>query len=272
MSSCCQALRAQYAVRMLHATHPALRAAAVLAATSGLVVVGCSTSASSGSNTVASGSQSAGAGAGGGALESGGGGAGGAPLATGGAGGSGTAACVFPTPEGAEADAGAPAQSWCDAAVANPASCPPNKPSPGSACPTAGLQCAYDRSPGGLTLDTCGEYWAERVRYCMDTCEPSDAATEAPAVPACGALPDAECAGGPTATDQERADRTLRQIADCCYAHTESTLTAWLSDGCVSAMAGPPDLVACMNGLLAGRRLSCAKTLSCVRTEWSTLP
>ncbi|APR86964.1 hypothetical protein A7982_12313 [Minicystis rosea] len=85
-------------------------------------------------------------------------------------------------------------------------------------------------------------------------------------------MPEIPCVTFPEGTDQERANATLHQIAECCPAHFETELVVWLQDGCATASAGRPDLVACMNSLLAGRRIQCAAALSCAATEWSTLP
>lgn len=212
-----------------------------------------------------------------GSTTSGVGGAGGAALAGGasslgvGAASAGAGGCVFPTPDDSGGDAGLPAQSWC-APVANPPECPVERPLAGSACSTAGLQCAYEKTLEGLLLDTCDQSWLEVAHWCNRTCTPSGSSVATPQQPGCGTLADIQCAGGATATSQERADRTLREIAACCGVPNETILVVWLEDGCASAASGPPELVSCMNGLLAGRRLDCAKELSCVMSEWSTLP
>ena len=218
------------------------------------------------------------AGAGGNRTTSGAGGAGGASSTGGGlpfdAGGTSTGGgtCVFPSPDDPAGYTGIPAQSWCAPATANPPGCPLEKPLPGAACSASGLQCAYAKAPEGLLLETCGQAWMDVARGCTRTCAPSGTSVATPQQPACGALADIQCAGGAGATDQERADRTLGEIAACCGGVTETILVVWLQDGCASAASGPPALVSCMNGLLAGRRLDCAKGLSCATYEWSTLP
>ena len=181
------------------------------------------------------------------------------------------ASCVFPTPDDAD-DGGAAMQSWCAPGAINSPECPAAKPLAGAPCSTMGLQCAYAKDSAGFLLETCDTSWVEVAHWCGHTCTPSDLAVATPTPPACGGLADIPCAGGNSATHQERADRTLREIATCCGAHNEAQLIVWLKDGCASAISGPPDLVACMNGLLAGRQLGCAKELSCATAEWSTLP
>jgi hypothetical protein len=183
-----------------------------------------------------------------------------------------TGPCVFPSPDGAGGDASLPAQPWCAPAAVNPPDCPLAKPLAGSACSTTGLQCAYAKTLEGFVLQTCEQSWFEVAHWCNHPCTPSASSIPTPQQPACGALADIPCAGGASATNQERADRTLREIAACCGVPNETTLVVWIADGCASAAAGPPDLVSCMNGLLAGRRLACAKELSCMTSEWSTLP
>ncbi len=180
--------------------------------------------------------------------------------------------CVFPSPDDPGDDAGLPVQSWCAPSAANPVDCPVEKPLAGSACSTAGLECAHEKTPGGFVLDTCNQSWGEVAHWCDHACKPSASAVATPQQSGCGTLADIQCAGGASATNQERADVTLREIAACCGAFTETILVVWLEDGCASSASGPPELVSCMNGLLAGRRLDCAQELSCAMTEWSTLP
>lgn len=184
--------------------------------------------------------------------------------------GSGT--CAFPSPDDPADYTGVPVQSWCAPAAANPPACPLDKPLAGAACSISGLQCAYEKTPDEFVLATCGQGWAEAAHLCHIPCTPSGSSVDTPAQPACGALADIQCAGGVGATDQERTNRTLEDIGACCAAENETTLVVLLVDGCASAASGPPALVNCVNALLAGRRLDCAKELSCAKAEWSTLP
>lgn len=257
---------------MLRSSIAALRVALLLACIA-TATIGCSTSTTAGAGTSTSTATTGGAG--GATTSSGAGGvnAGGASSGVGGAGGTAsTTACPFPTPDATGADAGQPAQAWCDPATPNPADCPAAAPKPGSACATPGLQCAYERAADGFVLETCGDTWAQAARNCSESCAPQDGSVEVPAPAACDTLPDTECAGGPTATDQERAGRTLQELASCCHPPNESSLVVWMKDGCASAIAGPADVVHCVSALLAGCRLACAKSLTCLRAGWSTLP
>jgi hypothetical protein len=215
----------------------------------------------------ATGSSTSGAGGAGGASSAGGAG----PLGVGGT-STDAGSCVFPSPDDPGGDAGLPAQSWCAPTAVNPPDCPVDKPLAGSACSTAGLQCAYEKTPETFLLATCNQTWVEVAHWCNRTCAPSASSVATPQPPSCGALADIQCVGGASSTNQERADLTLRGIAACCGAHSEAVLVVWFEDGCAAAASGPPDLVSCMNGLLAGRRFDCAKELSCAMSEWSTLP
>ena len=74
--------------------------------------------------------------------------------------------CVFPMPDGAGGDTNLPVQSWCAPVAINPPECPVDKPLAGSACSTAGLRCAYEKSLQGFLLETCSQSWGEVAHSC----------------------------------------------------------------------------------------------------------
>lgn len=170
-----------------------------------------------------------------------------------------------------DAGPGTSVQAWCEPGATNPSGCPADKPEPGEACASPGLRCGY-ATDGGFLLETCDQQWSEVVHHCALACDALDGGVPAAQRPPCGALPDVPCPDDGVATDLERAGRLFRDLAQCCTPADETTLTVSLQDGCVTALVGPPELVECLRALLAGRRLACATTVSCLEATWSTLP
>jgi hypothetical protein len=172
----------------------------------------------------------------------------------------------------ASIDAGSivPAQAWCEPDAGNSPDCPASLPEAGAGCPGAS-RCGYDVGATGFTLATCDQYWHEASHGCHADCgAPGADATVVGGV--CGSLPDVACDENAYQTDEEGANRLFSQLADCCPHGGETSVTAWLQDGCATALSGDPALVQCLKGVLAGRRLSCATKSSCVTAAWSTLP
>lgn len=185
-------------------------------------------------------------------------------------GGGGATVCdTFPL--GGDAGDSAAVQARCEPGVTNPAECPATRPTAGDPCPgiSNGTQCMY-QDTRGYELDTCDGMWGSGGHTCLNDCKTMDPVEPIANGPACGSLPDIPCVTT-LGTDQERANATLVQIAQCCGAHPEEILMVSLQDGCATASAGPKDLADCMNGLLAGRRIQCAAALPCMIGEWSTL-
>lgn len=172
---------------------------------------------------------------------------------------------------------GASGQALCSEGWVNPDACPSVSPQPGAACDAAGLECVY-LLPGqdGLDVDVCDAQtsaWASSARRCGRTCEPWQSSPVTTAV-ACGSKPDVRC--GDTLTDQEELDRVIRGIADCCGGLSENQLEVQFEGGCPTMLgfARVPvssDFVSCFEGLVAGRRFSCAASLTCGLAQWSTL-
>jgi hypothetical protein len=242
---------------------------ALFFATAAATAPAACTSVAQPAGTTSSSSSSGSGGAGSGSSTSG---TGGDLIGLGGFGMGGAAPCNAIPPA---SDAGANAvQALCGPGATNPADCPATAPAPGAPCPSAdyGLQCGYDQTGTGFQLRTCNGTWDASLKVCSDDCTTTATAVPITNGPACGSQPDIPCLALPNRTDQELADATLHQIASCCPVGSEVTLVVTLQDGCATASAGPDFLVKCMNDLLAGRRIQCASTLSCMRTEWSTLP
>jgi hypothetical protein len=89
--------------------------------------------------------------------------------------------------------------------------------------------------------------------------------------PACGSLPDYPCAEN-VGSIQNSADFGLYQVIQSggCWKE-EFSLFAWVADGCVVALDGTPEVVACALNILPGHRFDCAVGLSCTGTGYSTL-
>jgi hypothetical protein len=236
-----------------------------------VTLVAAASACSSTTEIATSGTTSAGSGGAGTSTSgSGGSGAGGFQVTTTSSGAGGISCTFFP--EAGDAGASAPIQALCDPNVPNAADCPAQKPTIGDSCAPHGLQCAYDRDQTGYVVTVCEGQWGGSLHTCHRTCSPTTTPVPVLGAPACGSLPDIPCLTTPNGTDQERADATLHQIADCCGLHTETSIIVLLQDGCATASAGKPEDTACLNSLLAGRRWQCATALACVETEWSTLP
>jgi len=197
----------------------------------------------------------------------------------------GTVPPSCPPLETAPLDAGevgdaTPIQAWCDSGLANPSACPGSVPDPGSACSEPGLLCGYHALENGLVMATCdeaGAHWALRSANCGWDCPGAG-----PHIPIGGAVACAErdvvaCAPHPQRSDQEQADRVLRDVAACCVPPSELELEVVFEDGCATAIAatdrGPlgDAFTACLASRLRDVRLECMATRGCARVMWSTV-
>jgi hypothetical protein len=91
---------------------------------------------------------------------------------------------------------------------------------------------------------------------------------------ACGSQPDIDC--GPD-NSQTWGDLVLHDVAECCHIGNEVKVDVKLEDGCATAVqvgwypADKAGLAACIGHLLAGRRITCAKSTACIHAEYSSL-
>jgi hypothetical protein len=173
--------------------------------------------------------------------------------------------------------AGTPAQAYCDGSAQNPPECPAAPPEAGSPCASNGLDCWYPSGAGWMVSMHCNKWgWSGVGHACADQCAPAAPEDAILGAPACGSLPDIPCDDRAMLTDQERLDWVLREVSHCCGYVNHTTLTIWIEDGCaVAARSDGPGMDQafdkCIRDLLAGRRFSCGKALSCASVEWSTL-
>lgn len=187
---------------------------------------------------------------------------------------------------GAAADAlSSPLQAWCAPGTPNPTGCPASAPTPGSACPTPALRCAYGLTADGYELATCDAAigWTSTARGCGGACGATDAGGFSLTVTAsCGSAADLPCA--PTdATDAERAADRFIAILACCGGLTEDGVIVRLTDGCATSIAftnpsrspagaaAEADFARCLAPLLDGHRIECATHVGCMGREWSTV-
>lgn len=166
-------------------------------------------------------------------------------------------------------------QPFCDPTFANEADCPATAPEPGTACPRP-MRCAYERSAGGFSGAACEGTWTLVTRDCGKSCDAPPITLKAiPPVAACGSQPEIDCGNRTDATDQEAANRQFNVAAQCCGAPSENSVFVKLEDGCAVSFAfargEDTRFIECFARLFAGRRLSCAKNLTCLTASWSTL-
>jgi hypothetical protein len=158
-----------------------------------------------------------------------------------------------------------------------PAACPAEPPTPGTPC-TAGMSCRYPITDNDFSfLSTCDPQsatWPKEAVSCGRLYPPPLADDFLPGV-ACGSQPDIGC--GPD-SDQNWGDLVLLEAAECCNIGLEVGVHMKLEDGCGTAVQassqnpmGEAGLAACIGHLLAGRRITCAKSTSCIYAEHSLL-
>ena len=157
-----------------------------------------------------------------------------------------------------------------------PAACPPGPPTPGAPC-LAGVSCHYPSTDNEFSsLSTCDPQsatWPKETVSCGRIYPPPLADDFLPGV-ACGSRPDIDC--GPD-SGQPWGDLVLDRAAECCHLGGETQVHVKLENGCATAVQVgwyPTDkagLAACIGHLLAGRRITCAKSTACIYAEHSTL-
>lgn len=181
------------------------------------------------------------------------------------------------TPAADAATEGGPAPELCTSGWSNPSTCPTGAPTPGTACTGDGLECVY-ASPGPVVLnitrcDGPNSTWTSTSVLCGIVCATPDDGVIAISGQ-CGTAPEVTCGGG--SSEQEALNRKVRDLAECCGGFNENGVTVQFDDGCATSMwldrtAATGDFGACLANLLAGRRLSCAASLTCAHAEWSTI-